>query len=330
MPQDIARITPETALASITATQPQRLDQNPALVYLAALEPSGRSSQRTALEAVAKMVSASPAATIVSFPWASLRYQHVQAVKAQLRETMKPATVNRYLCAVRGALHESFRLQQIGAEDYHRARDVAGIRNDVLPAGRSVSAGELAALFRSCMETEGPAGARDAAVIALLYGAGLRRGDVVGLNMSDFEEETGTLTIRSGKGRKDRTAHTTNGSHEALVAWLDVRGREPGPVPFLNPVNKAGKIARRQRLSPQAVYLILDRRAKQASVAKCSPHDMRRSFVSDLLDAGADISTVQKLAGHASVTTTQRYDRRGEAAKKKAVGLLAVPYVAKR
>ena len=112
-----------------------------------------------------------------------------------------------------------------------------------------------------------------------------------------------------------------NGASKALADWLAVRGEEPGPL-FMG----VGNRNRGARLTTQAIYKMLQGRVKAAGIPELSPHDFRRTFVGELLDRGADLSVVMKLAGHANVTTTARYDRRGEAAKQKAVELLHVPY----
>jgi len=99
------------------------------------------------------------------------------------------------------------------------------------------------------------------------------------------------------------------------LTWLAVRGADPGAL-FVA-VNKSGRMASLKHMTPKTVYNMLSKRATEAGVKSFSPHDMRRTFVSDLLDAGADITTVSKMAGHANVTTTARYDRRPEDAKRK-------------
>ena len=196
-----------------------------------------------------------------------------------------------------------------------------GVSASKLPAGRHVDIGEVRRLFETCGDT--PGGARDAAILALLYGCGLRRSEAVALQLDDFDQ--GAVTVRSGKGRKDRLVYAPAGGREAIEAWLAHRGTWPGAL--LCPVAKGGKIQHRT-ITAQAVQLRLRHLAQQARVPEFSPHDLRRSFVGELLEAGADISAVQKLAGHANVGTTQRYDRRGEQTKRKAAELLHVPYVA--
>ena len=101
--------------------------------------------------------------------------------------------------------------------------------------------------------------------------------------------------------------------------------RAASQVPLFYPVNKGGKITAR-RITNQAVYNALAKRGFEAGVKNFSPHDLHRPCISDELDAGADISTVSKQVGHASVNTTMRYDRRPEQAKQKAAGLLHLPY----
>lgn len=297
-------------------------DKNPALVFLGRLSVGSRRTMSQSLNTIAGLLTAGRLNGAALY-WPAVRYQHVAAIRQKLVEQYRPATVNKMLSALRGVLHEAWRLGLMTAEEYQRSADVPGIKAETLPRGRALGGGEVRALFESCTAGKRAAADRDAALLAILYGAGLRRSEAVKLARGDYDRETGALTIYSGKGRKDRVCYATNGSREALNAWLLVRGDASGPL--LCPVNKAGRITIRS-MTDQAVLYILRRRGALAGLAGFSPHDLRRSFISDLLDAGADISTVQRLAGHAHVTTTTRYDRRGETTKRKAAELLHVPY----
>ncbi len=131
------------------------------------------------------------------------------------------------------------------------------------------------------------------------------------INLADWNMVDNCLTVRSGKGDKDRTTYLDDGAAAALAGWLIWRDDAPGALFY--PTRKGGKLEAR-RMTDQAVLDILQQRGKEANLTFFSPHDFRRTFISNLLDRGADISTVQKLAGHASPMTTARYDRRGEAA----------------
>ena len=294
--------------------------RHPVAVYLARLAPGSRRSQRAALETMARLLTTDRLGAD-ELPWPSLGYQHTQALRAALADRYSPATANRHLAALRGVLREAWRLGLMSAEDLQRAIDLPAVRGERLPRGRALSRGELRALFESCRGGS-PADARDAALMGVLYAAGLRRAEVVTLEVSDYDPETGALVVR-GKGNKERIAYIDNGAADAVREWITVRGDPAGPL--FCPVSQPGEVVIRP-MTDQAVYAILQSRAEKANVRAFSPHDMRRSCVSDLLDAGVDISVVQRFVGHANVTTTARYDRRGEQAKKKAAKSLHVPF----
>lgn len=302
-------------------------DRHPAAVYLARLAPGSRRTMRGALDLIAGILS-SGRADAISLPWAQVRYQHAAAVRAALLERFAPATCNKTLAALRGVLRECWRLGTLSAEDRERASDLPAVRGSRLPRGRALSAGEIRALFANCAEDPNRSAVRDAALLAVLYGAGLRRSEAAALDLGDYTASSGELRVRSGKGRKERLSFASNGSKEALDSWLAVRGGAAGALFCPVGKGKVGRIAYRQ-MSAQAIYFVLKRRGTRAGVGAFSPHDLRRSFVGDLLDAGADISTVQGLAGHSNVATTARYDRRPEAVKRKAASLLHVPFVAR-
>ncbi len=296
-------------------------DRHPAAVYLSRLSPGSRRAMAQSLAVVAGILS-SGKATVESLPWASLRYQHTQAVRAALAERYAPATANKILSALRGVLGECFRLGLMSAEDHARASDIPNVKGQSAPRGRALKMVELVALFGACDPTTAQ-GARDAALLAVLYGAGLRRAEAVALDLADLDVDSGELRIRSGKGRRSRTVYLTNGARDAARAWIEERGHEPGPL-FLA-VDKADNV-RPGRITTGAVYLILSRLQQAAKVKPFSPHDCRRSYVTALLAAGNSIAVVQKLAGHASVNTTARYDRSDEDAKRRAAETLHVPF----
>lgn len=318
-------------------TTGQPIDQNPAFVYLAGLAPNSRRTMRQALYSVACIIGrteptpasdAEQLATIAALPWGSLRFQHTAAVRSELLTRYAPPTANKTLSALRGVMRAAWRLGQLTGEEYQKAIDLQAVKGGSSdPAGRALSRGEVRAIFNTCANDPTPAGCRDAAIFGLLYGCGVRRAELTAIDLADLtrdDEDSATLTIQHGKGGKRRMIPVNDGALDALDDWLSVRGDEPGPL--FCAINRGGRIDRGGRVTPQAIYNMLRTRGEAAGVKNFSPHDLRRTFISDLLDAGADIATVAKLAGHANVTTTARYDRRGERAKRKAVGLLHIPY----
>jgi integrase/recombinase XerD len=315
-------LVPAVVAANLVLAGPLSADRHPVAVYLAQLAPGSRRSMSQALEVIAAIFGQTPA----SLDWAALRYQHTQAIRANLLETRAPAGVNKILAALRGVLKEAWRLGLMDAETYQRAADLSGVRGEQLPRGRALSKRELQKLFLACAKDGSDIGHRDAALIAVLYGGGLRRSEVVALELADYSRETGEVRVRSGKGRKERICYATDGAKLALDAWVAVRGDEAGSLFW--PADGRGRSLVNRRMTDQAILLMLRRRARQAGISTFTPHDLRRSFISDLLDGGADMVTVQKLAGHANVQTTARYDRRGEAVKRRAAELLRVPFVA--
>ena len=215
---------------------PEPQDRNPAAVYLAG-RPSavGRRGLKRSLDRAAEVLTGGLAKSAFSVAWHQVRYQHVAALRAMLLEQdAKPATINHVLSAVRGTLREAWKLELIDAESLARITNVPNVKADTLPAGRHVDMGEVAALFRACGDT--PVGARGAAMLALLYGCGLRRSEAVAVQLTDYDR--GMVTVRSGKGRKGRTAYNPAGGRQTIDAWIARHGVWPGAL--LCPVAKGG------------------------------------------------------------------------------------------
>ena len=175
-------------------------------------------------------------------------------------------------------------------------------------AGRKlphVLSAEEAAILLETPPPDTPAGKRDRALLETLYSAGLRVAELAGLNLDDWDRDGDVLTVR-GKGKKERIAPIGSYATRALDAWLAVRepaehgGADAAAAVFLNRFGR--------RLTTRSVGRMLDKHINVAGLdGKTSPHTLRHSFATHLLDGGADLRSVQELLGHADLTTTQIY-----------------------
>jgi len=312
--------TDEKAAALVLAS-PVPMDRHPAAVYLAGLGPGSRRTMGRSLDVIAAELTGGRVADRFGLSWGSIRYQHMKAVRARLAEVYAPKTASKMLSAVRGVLGAAFDLGQMPATAYQRCVRVRGIKAERLLSGRALTAGEVAAMFAACAADATAAGCRDAAVLALLR-CGLRRAEVAAAEVADVDLAGGGIRVM-GKGGKERQVPFPAGGIDALADWLTLRGDAAGPL--FRGVNKGGRLVG-AGLTGQAVYGILQRRAREAGVADVRPHDWRRSTIGDLLDAQVDVSTVARIVGHASVNTTVLYDRRPEAVKREAMSRLLIPY----
>ena len=164
------------------------------------------------------------------------------------------------------------------------------------------------------LEAAGAAGTtlalRDRALLEVLYGTGARISEAVGLDIDDLDSVDGTVLLR-GKGGKQRLVPLGSYARDAVDAYL-VRGRtelvSAGSAATSGPAGALFCNARGGRLSRQSAWAVLVKTADRAGVTRAvSPHTLRHSFATHLLDGGADVRVVQELLGHASVTTTQVY-----------------------
>jgi integrase/recombinase XerD len=211
---------------------------------------------------------------------------------------LSASSAARTLVTVRGLHRFAHHEGEVPADAARPVRPPAAPRR--LPKALSVT--EVEALLGAFGDTDEPAALRARALLELLYGTGARISEAVGLDVDELDLNSGTVRLR-GKGAKERLVPVGSYARAALSAWL-VRGRPTMsprvPAVFVN--------ARGGRISRQTAWTVLRTAAARAGLPTgISPHVLRHSFATHLLDGGADVRVVQELLGHASVTTTQVY-----------------------
>jgi site-specific recombinase XerD len=298
-----------------------RAEDNPVAVYLASLARDSRPAMLSGLKVIADMIRKGAGA--FELPWHELRFKHTQAIRAALLERYEPRTVNRMISSIRGVLKAAWKMEQMSTDDYMRAIDLRHVSTLGLPpAGRVIEGVEAGTLLRAAASCKPPMNLRNQALLIVMYAGGIRRQEVSLLDTDSYSDTDGSLTVRKGKRGKYRVTYLPEGYREWVRPWITFQRERKCEPMFVRWHRDLGPTM--DRLNRKGVDKVLQSIAKQAKVKDVTPHDLRRSFATDLLDNGADLLMVQQLMGHSDVKTTAIYDRRGEAGKKKAIERMPV------
>ena len=249
-------------------------DQNPAAVYLDRLHPSGSRSMRRELDRAVAIFTDEAITDATAFDWSQIDLQQVQKLRSAMVDRNAAAgTVNHMLSGVRSTVRIAWELglvddkTRIAVEDERNEKPQQRRRG-----GRYVKRGEVRRLFAA--PGTDAVGARDVAMLALLYGAGLRRSEAAALLLADYDQMSGAITVR----HDERQVYVTDGGKEAIDAWIAIRGDWSGAL--LCPV-RGGRI-QTKAMTDQAVMLRVCTIAKHAGVDPVTPNDLRRTYLTEL------------------------------------------------
>lgn len=288
---------------------------SPYNVYLNSLAPSGRSAMATLLDQCSVLLDHKDSAE--SYPWHQLTFEQVHLVRSQLVEAGYAVnTINMSLAGLRGVTKAAFNLGTTDANNMLRIGAVKSIKGSAVRTGRRLSPQEVKQLLSACNSLPHPTRVtREQALLLIGVGAGLRCSEICSLTLEDIDLTSGLLRVIEGKGRKQRQIYLAKSILKALQKWLQHRHSQPGPL--FTSILKSGTPTHKP-LSPSGLTHALKALQTIAGTPAFTPHDMRRTFITQLLEKGIDLNTVRQLAGHSDVSTTVRYDKRDEQWQKNA------------
>lgn len=290
----------------------KKVYKNPADTYLLSLNSKdGVKNASRILRRFCKMSSNNECYS--TFDWSILNYTMLLDLKHHYQELgLSAGTINTYLAPLKGVAKEAWRQKLISTDDFLHIREVKRVKGHKELSGKALASYELKELIQHCLKGGSTLGKRNAAMIALTYGAGLRVHELAKLTIDDYEN--GCIKF-VGKGNKERIQPLPKYTISVLNKWLKCRPESTKGL-FL-------RLRRNQAVSTiQLSYRSIGTIYKRIGLYEFCPHDLRRSFATNLLESGVDVFTVQNLMGHSNVNTTRRYDMRGERTKAKAVELL--------
>ncbi len=286
--------------------------KNPAQTYLSSLNSAtSKSNCKRVIKRFCLKQSDNPC--FLSFEWSLLNYTLIVELKAYYQSlNLKPSTINVYISTIKGVAKECWKQGIISTDNYLYIKSVKLIKHYTSAAGKALTSNELREIVFQCEKCGTLKGKRNAAMIALSYGAGLRVHELAKLTLDNYKN--GELKF-TGKGNKEAIQPLPKFVIKKLDRWLSYL---PSGVNALFLRIWRNDCVSSYQLSHRSINKIY----KRIGCVGFSSHDLRRSYATNLLESGVDLFVVRDLMRHENINTTKRYDMRGEKTKKVAVELL--------
>lgn len=282
--------------------------------FMAGFAPTSRVTMRYALRRIAADLGmlATDGDRIEDVGWHTIKAGAVSELLYIWREQLDVSTIRLYMHALRGVARACFIRGMMPADEFAllgeiklpRGRNKAG-------RGRAIEQRYKTELLRDCMNDERVQGVRDAALIALLFGSGIRRAEAASLLDENLDLDEGELRVRV-KGGDYVVRYLAAWALPYLKAWRDVRrsnGFHSGP--YLSRIWKGGKLSN-NAMQGRSLFYLLEYRSKRAGLPfLVRPHDARRTVGTEMLSTHGEL-IAQKVLGHADLSTTRIYDKRSD------------------
>lgn len=271
----------------------------------------------------------------------SIDYQTALRIQAMLvSERCSARSINRAMTAIKGIVKIAVILGKVEQLQYLQIQSISNLRHGE-HEGSPLTADQAAILLEVMQNAESPLSIRNAAIATLLLATGLRRSELSMLQLIHFDQEEQTLFVAKGKGNKSRTVFLPQWVMQFLERWLNIRSNKNGYLfcavlaqqkavlnlsanrklaaeikqnisllSQLKAVPKVVPVDVSSGLDPSTIYRIVQSTTKAIGLEGVSPHDLRRTFITRLLEQNVDINTVRQMAGHAGIATTTIYDKR--------------------
>lgn len=271
----------------------------------------------------------------------SIDYQTALQIRAMLVSARLSArSINRAMTAIKGIMKIAVIVGKVDQLQYLQIQSIGNLKHGE-HAGSPLTAEQAAALLKRLQSAKTPLDTRNAAITTLLLGTGLRRSELCMLQFNQLRTGEHSLYVAKGKGNKSRTVFLPQWVIPFMERWLAIRSHQNGYLfcavvsqqkatlavtdnrehsaeahqstsllSQLKAVPKVIPVDVSSGLDPSTIYRIVQGMTKAIGLEDVSPHDLRRTFITRLLEQNVDINTVRQMAGHASIATTTIYDKR--------------------